>query len=208
MNLRDRGISGQEVDTLFWDVLSYDYANRIGKLLKLLGRYVFLNWELLNYFYQETYGEKVAFSTLKKSVKYRLIAEIQSETDGKTFYFQLKSGGYYFLKSNGYTYRRLPQDAGTDGHAKILAINYYLMEHGYLLDKQIKEPYEPLVTTDGVMLIHKKTPEDVAEMFQKIAEKKPGLRLEKMKLKSVILSGKSRGNAESMLDESTTAPEK
>jgi hypothetical protein len=82
------------------------------------------------------------------------------------------------------------------------------MEHGYLLDKQIKEPYEPLVTTDGVMLIHKKTPEDVAEMFQKIAEKKPGLRLEKMKLKSVILSGKSRGNAESMLDESTTAPEK
>jgi hypothetical protein len=86
-----------EVETLFRDVLTFQQIKQVGNLLKLLGLYVFVDRQQLNYFAEKHFGEKIGLSTLQLAVKHNLIAEIQSEADFKKFYFQLKTGGYFFL---------------------------------------------------------------------------------------------------------------
>lgn len=196
MNLRDRSINRYEVETLFTDVLNLNQIEQIGKLLKLLGTYIFVNRGQLDYFAEQIYGECIGPSFLQKAVKYRLIAEIQQDKDFKNFYFQLKAGGFYFLDAIGFKYRRLPLDAARKEREKILAINQYLIAKHYLIDSTTIELFEPLITTTDILLVAEKTKDDVA----KLIAKKPYLQVEKMQLTEVKLNEKSEGNEQSMLE--------
>ena len=196
--LSDRSISRNDVETLFHDVLTLEQVQRTGNLLKLLGLYVFVDRKQLDFFAERHFGEKIGLSTLQNSVKYNLISEIQSEDDFKKYYFQLKSGGYYFLESIKFQYRLLPLDAAVKEREKLLAINNYLMAKKY---KLVNAPwlFEPLVTTNNLLLLRRRTKDE--EFIQKILEQHPTLTIEKMYLKNVQLSSKSKGNLDSMLQE-------
>jgi hypothetical protein len=196
--LSDRSINKNDVETLFRDVLTLEQVKRTGNLLKLLGLYVFVDRKQLDFFAERHFGEKIGLSTLQNAVKYNLVSEIQSEDDFQKYYFQLKTGGYFFLESIKFQYRLLPLDAAVNEREKLLSINNYLMEKKY---KLVNAPFlfEPLITANNLMLLHKRTKDD--GFIQQLLTEHPSLTIEKMYLKDVQLSSNSRGNLDSMLQE-------
>lgn len=197
MELRNRSISRYDVETLFTDVLTLSQIEEIGNLLKILGRYVFLERGQLDHFAERIYGEKIGLSFLHKAVTCKLVAEIQDDKNDSRYYFQLKSGGFYFLESVKFPFRRLPIDAGKKEREKILAINEYIIKKNYLLSAASLALYEPLVTTCDCVLIDNLSEDSVRDKI----EKRPMPRIEKMQLKAVSLDQNSKGNVESMLDD-------
>lgn len=194
--LSDRSISKIDVETLFRDVLSLEQIEQMGNLLKLLGLYVFVDRKQLDAFAELHYRKKIGLSTLQKAVKYNLIAELQSQDDFNRFFFQLKSGGYYYLEAIRFQYRLLPLSAAIVERERLLAINDNLVLKKH---KLTNAPYlfEPLITTDNLILLNKKSAED--EDIKQILVEHPYLRAEKMYLTTVHISAQSRGNQDSML---------
>lgn len=194
--ITERSISKFDVETLFRDVFTLEQIKQVGNLLKILGLYVFVERQQLDVFAERHYAQRIGLSYLRLAVKYNLITELQSDDDYKKYYFQLKSGGYYFLDSISFPHRKLPLDAAVSEREKLLAINNFLIENSY---KLTGAPYlfEPLFTFDKTLLIHKIDDNDLD--IKKLATEKNMTAIKKMYLSKVTLSTKAKGNLDSMM---------
>lgn len=209
IKIRDRSISRFEVETLFTDVLNMRQIENIGNLLKILGIYVFLDREQLDYFSEIIFGAKIGLSYIKRAVKYNLVSEIQADSESDKYYFQLKAGGFYFLENIGFQYRRLNLDAGRKERQQILSTNRYLIEKKYLLDVDYEQGLlEPLFVKSNIILVVNHDISVVAESIRQslfgkgssIEEVYAMFKFEKIELpREQEFRSDSKGNVESML---------
>lgn len=197
MKLRDRSISNFEIETLFRDVLNQSQIEGISNFIKLLGLYVVLNRKQLKVLSEQHFGKQIGLSYIQKAVDYNLVSEMQVESDFEEFYFQLKLGGFTFLNTIGFPHRKLKLDSAVKEKSKILSINDYLIEKGYLLESaENNGTFEPLLTKGGTILIDKLTP---ADLEARGIPSEMSANLETMQLKVVHFNEKIKGNTSSML---------
>lgn len=198
MDLRNRSINKADIETLFRDLLNQSQIESISNLLKLLGMYVFLDRQQLDFLAEQHFGSKIGLSYVQKAIKYNLVAEMQSDGNYDTYYFQCKSGGYIFLDAIGYKYRKLPLDAAKMERSKMLSINNYLIVNGHLLTNIYGfGVYEPLFTNKQVVLIDTMPNEIVNVQLKKVGL--DDFQIQKMKLEDVAFNSKTKGNLETML---------
>ena len=207
MNLRNRSISKYEVETLFRDVLNQKQIEEISKIIKILAVYVFCTKEQLNEFSKRIYNTEIGLSYLQKAVKYKLIAELQSDLSSDKYYFQWKNSAFYFCEAIDFDYRKFKLDATKKDKEKILAINNYLLKNNHLLSlKYSKFLFEPIFTKDNTVLLIKDNEQEIAELIatqilrtKDLSEVYMTFEFERMKLENVEIDEKIKGNLESTI---------
>lgn len=122
--IKDYGITGFETEVLFRHVLNINQIKHISKLLKILGRYMILDREMINI----RAGSSIGLSYIKEAVNNKLVVEFK---DQDKYYFMLGVGGIYFLASQGYQFHKLKLDVDQHDRERILTVNKYMIEKQY-----------------------------------------------------------------------------
>lgn len=116
--------SSFEVDWLFRSGhLTPGQSENAGMICKALGRYLFLNRNLLNIYCKQN----VRLSDLNRCKRWNLITELEDRliSGEKQFYFQLGHAGYTLLSKAGYPHHTLNILAGRQEKSKILTFNLW-----------------------------------------------------------------------------------
>lgn len=127
MYLKDKCLSRFEIEILFRNVMNLEQQEKTSQLIKLLGKYMVLDRDMIN----ERAYEKIGLSYIARAVRYGFLAEF--EYDNK-YFFQLGAGGVNFLQIIGYHAYILPLDITRHDRQKILTANRYMIDKDIDLD--------------------------------------------------------------------------
>jgi hypothetical protein len=139
-NLKKHGIGPLEVEILFRSELSLEQIEHISKLLKLLGKYMVLDRDMLT----ERAGEGIGLSYINKATDYTLIRQLQAKDErGKDYFvYTLVPGGIYALEAQRIAFHKLPLFTDQYDMIRILTFNKYALKHGYSISMQYPQRKE------------------------------------------------------------------
>lgn len=118
-----------EIEYLFRSArFSHEQIENIGHICRVLGRYIFVDRDVL----EARAGKKIGLSIIKKCAKHNIITELQHQ-DGKVkkFYYQLGMGGISLLEKAGEVFIEMNILADHRIKSRILTVNHFALEHGY-----------------------------------------------------------------------------
>lgn len=118
-----------EIEYLFRSArFSHEQIENIGHVCRVLGRYMFVDRDLL----QARAGKKIGLSIIKKCAKNNIITELQHQDEkDKRFYYQLGMGGMYLLEKAGEGFIEMNILADHRAKSRILTFNHFALDKGY-----------------------------------------------------------------------------
>ncbi len=170
-------IHRNEIEYLFKNArFGISQAEKIVDLVEILGKYMFLDRNLLELKSKEGIG----MSALEKATKHDIIVQLREETrEGikNIFYFQLGVGGKYLLQYMEKDFHDLILSANRREKSNILAFNISADKKGYDISMSYKQDrdYNYFICKNNV----------VCYMPDYISDKKVAERLIKNQLKNV-----------------------
>lgn len=130
-----------EVEHLFrGGIFSHEQIRKVGKICKVLGKYMFLDRELL----ELKAGEKIGLSYIDKCKKNNIITELKYNREGDEkdkYYFQLDVGGLNLLDQAGMGYIQMNILADEIMKSRIITFNYYAHNSGKDIDMKMPQDY-------------------------------------------------------------------
>lgn len=130
--------SMQEIERLFYSgKLSERTRNMIGTTVQILGRYMFIDRNILNYRAEKIIGEKIGLSFIKRAIELEIIVELQDamfplkdpdKISGNHFYYTLAVGGLNLLRLSKTTFRQFNILDKYEEKLRVLQFNYMAMD--------------------------------------------------------------------------------
>ena len=121
-------------------IFSHEQIHKVGKICKVLGKYMFLDRELL----EIKAGEKIGLSYLEKCKKNNIITELKYEREGEQrdkYFFQLDVGGLSLLEQAGMGYVQMNVLADDVMKSRIITFNYYAHNSGKDIEMGMPHDY-------------------------------------------------------------------
>jgi hypothetical protein len=121
-------------------IFNHEQIHKVGMICKILGKYMFLDRELL----EQKAGEKIGLSYIDKCRKNDIITELKYRNENQEkekYYFQLDVGGLSLLDQAHMGYQEMNILADDIVKSRILTFNYYAHNSGKDID--VTMPQDP-----------------------------------------------------------------